>query len=217
MRATEKDDECDARQENKDQDGNANHSEQTLILGGTIPTCCGPIYEWKPVPENLPNYPTIAFFGKRRTGKSTSGLNIMFHAMQDIPFGIVMSNTAYAGYFDDFIPKRFIVQGLRQDVLTWLTKRQKRLIRKYGIDAKEKVGAFIILDDGKSNPSSRNGDNPDASNCHPQAHTDQENARFVKHADPLLQQLLPTRKPCGGTSTSTRSSWKVVTWASQYS
>lgn len=133
----------------KDDKGQSKHaaSDQTLIVGPAISTSAGEIYEWVPCAENLPNYPTIAFFGKRRTGKSTSGMNIMFHAMRDIPFGIVMSNTAYAGYFEKFVPKRFIVQGLRQDVLTWLVKRQKRLIRKYGIEDKKKVGAFIILDD----------------------------------------------------------------------
>ncbi len=65
----------------------------------TINTIAGPIHEWLPVPENLPNHPTLAFFGKRRTGKSTTITNILFHCCQDIPFGIVMSDTAYAGTF----------------------------------------------------------------------------------------------------------------------
>lgn len=64
---------------------------------GTTETIAGPIHEWKCIPENLPNYPTLAFFGKRRTGKSTTITNILYHCCQDIPFGIVMSDTAYAG------------------------------------------------------------------------------------------------------------------------
>jgi len=73
--------------------------------------------------------------------------------MQDIPFGIVMSDTAYAGYWDKIIPKKFIVQGLRPDVMDWLVARQRTLINKAGgIDAltdvqRKAFGAFIILDD----------------------------------------------------------------------
>lgn len=101
--------------------------------GEAIPTIAGPILGWKCCPENLPNHPTMAFFGKRRTGKSTTITNILFHCCQNIPFGIVMSDTAYAGYWDKILPKRHIVQGLRQDVLEWLIERQKRAVSKYGI------------------------------------------------------------------------------------
>jgi len=62
-----------------------------------IATVAGPIREWLPIPENLPKHPTMAFFGKRRTGKSTSITNVAFHCCQHIPFGLVMSDTAYAG------------------------------------------------------------------------------------------------------------------------
>lgn len=98
-----------------------------------IPTVAGPILGWKCCPENLPNHPTMAFFGKRRTGKSTTITNILYHCCQNIPFGIVMSDTAYAGYWDKILPKRHIVQGLRQDVLEWLIERQKKAVSKYGI------------------------------------------------------------------------------------
>jgi len=60
-------------------------------------TVAGPIREWLPCAENLPNHATMAFFGKRRTGKSTSITNVAFHCCKDIPFGLVMSDTAYAG------------------------------------------------------------------------------------------------------------------------
>lgn len=118
-----------------------------IVCGANVvTTVAGPIREWLPLPENLPNHPTICFFGKRRTGKSTSITNLAFHTMQGIPFGIVMSNTSYAGYWDLLVPKRCIVQGLRQDWLDWLVGRQKKLIAKYGIKDK-RVAAFIILDD----------------------------------------------------------------------
>lgn len=44
------------------------------------------------------------------------------------------------------MPKRFIVQGLRQDVLDWLVERQKKLVAKYGVKD-ERIRAFIVLDD----------------------------------------------------------------------
>lgn len=67
------------------------------VPGGEIPTIVGPISQWAPVVDNLPNNPTCVFFGKRRTGKSTTITNLAYHTMRDIPFGIVMSNTTYAG------------------------------------------------------------------------------------------------------------------------
>lgn len=112
----------------------------------TIPSICGPISEWLPIPENLPNHPTMAFFGKRRTGKSTTITNIAAACCQHIPFGLVMSDTAYAGYWEQIVPKRHIVQGLRQDVLDWLIDRQKKAVSKYGIEDK-RISAFIIFDD----------------------------------------------------------------------
>ena len=114
--------------------------------GESIQSCVGPIHEWACVPENLPNHPTLAFFGKRRTGKSTTITNIACHCCQDIPFGIVMSDTAYAGYWEQIVPKQFIVQGLQQEVLNWLIDRQARLVEKYGVEDK-RIAAFIILDD----------------------------------------------------------------------
>ena len=112
-----------------------------------INTTMGPVFGWLPVEENVPHAPTMAFFGKRRTGKSTTIKNIAFHLMQHIPFGIVMSNTSFTGDWADIVPKKFIVQGLRQDVIDWLINRQKKLIRKYGDEKHPAVQAFIILDD----------------------------------------------------------------------
>lgn len=119
------------------------------ITEGTEPpiqTCVGPIHCWECIPENLPNHPTLAFFGKRRTGKSTTITNILFHCCQDIPFGIVMSDTAYAGYWEKIVPKQYIVQGLQQDVLNWLIDRQSKLVEKYGVED-PRIAAFIVLDD----------------------------------------------------------------------
>lgn len=124
-----------------------NRLPPTLQTGGnTVSTPYGDVHEWLPVPENLPNHPTMAFFGKRRTGKSTTITNLLYHCLQHIPFGLVMSDTSFAGYWQQIIPEKFIVQGLRPDVLDWLVKRQKALVEKY-TNKDPRVAAFIILDD----------------------------------------------------------------------
>jgi hypothetical protein len=121
--------------------------DQTLVLGDeVIHTTQGEIYEWKACVENMPMHPSMSFFGKRRTGKSTSIFNIALHTMRHIPFGIAMSNTAYAGAWDAIMPKQQIVQGLREDVLIWFMARQKRVIETYGKED-PRTFAFIILDD----------------------------------------------------------------------
>ena len=67
--------------------------------------------------------------------------------MQHIPFGLVMSNTSFTGDWAEIVPKKFIVQGLRQDVIDWLCARQRKLIKKFGDEKHPAVQAFIILDD----------------------------------------------------------------------
>ncbi len=57
-----------------------------------------------------------------------------------------MTGTAFAGYWDQIVPKQFIVQGLRQDILDWLVQRQTKLVAKYGVKD-PRIAAFIILDD----------------------------------------------------------------------
>ena len=135
----------------KDRDGKVGHSAaprySSIQIGpNTLNTIAGPINEWLPVPENMPAHPTMAFFGKRRTGKSTTITNLLFHCFGDIPFGMVMSGTAFAGYWEQIVPKQFIVQGLRQDVLDWLVQRQKKAVSTYGIKD-PRIRAFIVLDD----------------------------------------------------------------------
>jgi len=127
---------------------------QSVQVGGeTLNTVAGPIHEWLCIPENLPRNPTMAFYGKRRTGKSTTITNIACHCMKDVPFGMVMSDTAYAGYWDKIIPKQFIVQGLSEPHLQWLRQRQMKLISEAGgrdnltPEQEKAFGAFVIFDD----------------------------------------------------------------------
>lgn len=130
----------------KNQNSNGARNSCIQTSNKQTPSIVGSIGEWLCVPENLPNHPTMAFFGKRRTGKSTTITNILYHCCSKIPFGLVMSDTAYAGYWDQIVPKKMIVQGLRQDVLDWLVNRQKKLVEKYGVED-PRIAAFIVLDD----------------------------------------------------------------------
>lgn len=141
-------------EEGHDSDGEGVHTltneqrkHSSIVTGPlTLDTIAGPIHEWAAVPENLPKHPTMAFFGKRRTGKSTTITNVLYHCCQDIPFGLVMSDTAYAGYWEKIVPKAHIIQGLRADVLNWLIDRQAAAVEKYGVKD-PRIAAFIILDD----------------------------------------------------------------------
>ncbi len=104
------------------------------------------ISQWLPWDENIPSHPSIGCFGKRRTGKSTTIKNFAYWTLQHVPFGIVLSNTSFAGAWEDVIPKRWIFQGLREDIIDALMARQKRLISKLG-DKDPRTFAFCILDD----------------------------------------------------------------------
>lgn len=54
--------------------------------------------------------------------------------------------TSPLGYWEQIVPKRHIVQGLRQDVLDWLIQRQAKAVEKYGVKD-PRIAAFVILDD----------------------------------------------------------------------
>ena len=54
-----------------------------------IPSCVGPIGRFQATRDNFPLHPAVVLFGKRRTGKSYTLRDIMYHCFRDIPFGIV--------------------------------------------------------------------------------------------------------------------------------
>ena len=119
-----------------------------------IPTSVGPIGKWIPDIEHLPKSPSIVAFGKRRTGKSFSLRWIMYNCFRHIPFGIVCSHTSFDGYWQQYVPEKFVFQGLPEHRLNALMERQKKLIKKFrkefpGKDPADEpsLQAFIILDD----------------------------------------------------------------------
>lgn len=125
-------------------------TETGIFVGESVRIPAGDmeISQWLPWPENIPLHPSIGAFGKRRTGKSTTIKNVAFWAFKTIPFGIILSNTAFAGAWEDVHPKRFIFQGLRPDIIMALKDRQRMMIKKFGKD-NPVTFAYCILDDGK--------------------------------------------------------------------
>lgn len=113
-----------------------------------IPSVDIKLSQWLPWPENIPLHPSIGAFGKRRTGKTTTIKNLASWAFQNIPFGVILSNTAFAGGWEDVHPKRFIFQGLREDIIQALMDRQATMIKKFGKE-NPVTFAYCILDDGK--------------------------------------------------------------------
>lgn len=114
-----------------------------------IQTVVGPIYEYEPSPENVPSFPTIASFGARRSGKSTSFDNFMYHCFGEYQFGIVLTRTKSNGFWQQRVPDRFIFQldsNFRVDILQALLERQEKMMEEHGADS-PLVPAFCILDD----------------------------------------------------------------------
>jgi len=119
-----------------------------------IDTCVGPIGRWIPDIEHLPKSPSIVFFGKRRTGKSFSGRWILYNCFRHIPFGCVFSHTSFDGFWQQYVPPKFVFQGLPEHKLNALMERQKKLIKKFRKEHPDKepkdepsLQAFVILDD----------------------------------------------------------------------
>lgn len=141
--------EGDKKSKSKDNDSYAATNEGDVsgfVVGATIPTSFGPIYEWLPVEENVPKHASVIAFGKRRTGKSTTFINLAEKLLRDFPFGIVMSSTAYSGFWQNWVPPRFVIQDLQAHLMIALKKRQKKLIKQYGKED-PRTHAFIIFDD----------------------------------------------------------------------
>jgi len=64
-----------------------------------IATPVGGIGKFTPCLEVLPKYPSIVFYGKRRTGKSFGVRDLCYNCFRHIPFGIFFMNL----YFSNFI------------------------------------------------------------------------------------------------------------------
>lgn len=119
-----------------------------------IQTAAGSIGKWIPDIQHLPKSPSIVAFGKRRTGKSFSLRWIMYNCFRHIPFGCVFSHTSFDGFWQKYVPERFVFQGLPEHRLNALMDRQKKKIKKFRKehpdgDPTDDPGlqTFVVLDD----------------------------------------------------------------------
>ena len=92
----------------------------------------------------------VVLIGKRDTGKSFLCKDILFHH-QGIPVGQVISGTEGANqFYSKIVPKLFIHDEYKSEIIQNMLKRQKMLIEKNhqsGGDAQVDPRAFLILDD----------------------------------------------------------------------
>lgn len=147
------------REEPKDADNEETEPEQqTELLEGPfeiiepIDTLVGPIGKFIMEPENFPLHPSVILYGKRRTGKTFTLRDIMYHCFRDIPFGICMSGTSYNGFWQEYIPATLVFQGLKPEMMQKIIERQKRLIKRFEKEHPDKdyktepsLRAFIIF------------------------------------------------------------------------
>lgn len=92
---------------------------------------------------------TVVFVGKRRSGKSYTLRDMMWH-LRDIPFGSVISGTEHASpFFSDFIPSTFIYSqfdpSIPKKILKTQSKLKNKAMAKHLDPTKDKF--FFVLDD----------------------------------------------------------------------
>lgn len=141
-----------AQPKNKEDDKEMEEEHAELLQGPfavvePIDTVVGPIGKFIMEPDNFPTNPSVILFGKRRTGKTFTLRDIMYHCFRDIPFGICMSGTSYNGFWQEYMPSSLVFQGLRQDMMQKIIERQKRMMKRFQREHPDK--------DYKSEPSLR--------------------------------------------------------------
>lgn len=147
-----------AKKDEKEDEHDAAPEQQTELLDGPfaivdpIDTIVGPIGKFIMEPENFPMHPSVILFGKRRTGKTFTLRDIMYHCFRDIPFGICMTGTSYNGFWQEYIPATLVFQGLRPEMMQKIIERQKRIIKRFQKEHPDKdykmepsLRAFIVF------------------------------------------------------------------------
>ena len=103
-------------------------------------------------PELLPDHPSIAIIGKRRSGKSILLKSICYeYFKRKIAYVYVFSQTSQVnGYFDKWIPDKFIFSDINEEVLENIITRQEALTkmnRSLPKHRQEKIYTLLIFDD----------------------------------------------------------------------
>lgn len=96
--------------------------------------------------RKMPRNATCLVYGKRRSGKSVLVRDLMY-AHKDIPRGIVISQSeASSPFYQKFIPKSYIFDSYKTEILHRLFIGQETLVEREG-GPKESNNFFIIMDD----------------------------------------------------------------------
>lgn len=90
----------------------------------------------------------VVYIGRRRTGKSVALRDVLYHN-RDVPYGIVISGSEEASpYFENFVPKTFIFNNFKEEIIDNLLERQKRKQKELvNTGKKEDNRLFLVLDD----------------------------------------------------------------------
>lgn len=72
-----------------------------FLVQNPIATPLGPVGEFLQTPDALPMFPSVVLFGQRRTGKSFSLRELMYNCFRNFNFGIVLSDTACNGFWQE--------------------------------------------------------------------------------------------------------------------
>ena len=85
-------------------------------------------------PETCPENFAMVLIGKRRSGKSTLLKSLCAHHWKNkFPSIYVFSQTAFNGFFEDFVPKRRFIWGEWKE-----DKKRKQAFAKARKDSKER-------------------------------------------------------------------------------
>jgi hypothetical protein len=90
------------------------------------------------------------FVGKRRTGKSYKMRDIIYHMKDDFPMGIIITETRFNGFWEQYMPKAYIWDDYDADRLQQVLDRQKKLktMKMTGkLPKSYNMKIFIIFDD----------------------------------------------------------------------
>jgi hypothetical protein len=98
-------------------------------------------------PEMIGPGETVGFIGKRKTGKSTAMLDIMYHKRRT-PAGIVVSGTAETNdTFSRVVPEAFIYSEWNPNVVESIIEAQESDVYARHKAGLEKIDRFFVIDD----------------------------------------------------------------------
>lgn len=92
--------------------------------------------------------PTLTIFGSRGTGKTWIARNLMYLLQSKYPFGMVISASAFTGFWQQHVPAWYVMEEFNPGVVNAFMRRQRDVVKAVK-DGKLNVDphAFIILDD----------------------------------------------------------------------